>query len=76
MALREHNPRDQWHHQQQEAGFRAAGTVAEVTVAAFNISTDGWPQVRIFQNVANLLSSAALADLQTFPPVHWETKVY
>lgn len=76
MALRKQDERDQRRHQQQEAGLRAAGAVAEVTFAAINVSSDGRPQVRIVHNVANLLSCAALADLQAFSPVHWETKSY
>lgn len=70
MELREHDQRDQRRRQQQEAGARAAGTVAEVTLAAFNFSTDDRLQVRIVQNVANLPGSAALADLHALSPVH------
>lgn len=70
MDLRKQDQREQWCHQQQEAGFHAAGAVAEVTLAAFNFSTDGRPQVRIVQTVANLPSSAAHADLHALPPVH------
>lgn len=62
--------RDQRCHQEEEADLRAAGTVAEVTLAAFNFSTDGRPQMWIVQNVANLPSSTALADLHALSPVH------
>lgn len=70
MELREHDQRDQRRRQQQEAGARAAAAVAEVTLAAFNFSTDGRPQVWIVQIVANLPGSAALADLHALSPVH------
>lgn len=70
MELREHDQRDQRRRQQQEAGAHAVAAVAEVTLAAFNFSTDGRPQVWIVHNVANLPGSAALADLHALSPVH------